>query len=62
MNFKNGDHVRMKLEDVYYYGKVTVVSEYMGVKVMFDDPDGPAYWYYKPEELELMTEEDTKDD
>jgi hypothetical protein len=59
MKFKKGDRVVMLLDNQYWRGEVTVVSEYMGVKVMFDNSDGPAYWYYKPEELEL--EEDTRE-
>jgi hypothetical protein len=52
----------MLYDGVYHYGEVTVVSAYMGVKVMFsyDNDREPAYWYYKPEELELITEDDVK--
>jgi hypothetical protein len=62
MKFKPGDNVRMLYDGVYHYGEVTVVSAYMGVKVMFsyDNDREPAYWYYKPEELELITEDDVK--
>lgn len=58
--FKAGDRVRMKYHDRYAYGEVTIVSE-LGVKVLFDGEYDLDYYYYKPEELEVITPEDIKD-
>ena len=48
-NFRPGDKVIWK----GYTGKVTIVTE-QSCKVIFDDGDGPDYWYYLKEELEKV--------
>jgi len=56
--FKVGDRIRMKYYDRYAYGEITIVSE-QGCKVLFDGDFDLAYWYYKPEELELIDRDGT---
>ena len=57
--FKRDDRVRMKYYDRYAYGNVTIVSE-LGVKVLFDGDYDLYYWYQKPEELELVIGDKSK--
>lgn len=42
-----------------YAGEVTVVRE-TEVKVIFDDGDGPDYWYYAKDELKIMMTNEQK--
>ena len=60
--FKEGDHVRMRMNGVYWYGVITIVISLDSCKVMFDDGDGPDYWYYSANELELINPEDIKEE
>ena len=56
-----GDHVRIKIDGVYYYGEITIVKKDGTCKVMFGAA-GPNYDYYPESELELIREEDTDED
>jgi hypothetical protein len=56
VKFKRGDKVIYKQAGNDWVGVITIVSEDMGYKVLFDDGDGPDYYYYKEEELELAPE------
>ena len=56
--FKHGDHVRMLFEGVWHYGEITIIKEDM-CKVMFEELN---YDYYPKDDLQLMTEDDTKED
>lgn len=58
MVFKNSNKVRIKDGDIYVYGFVTIPTE-KEAKVLFEFPDtGLSYWYYKNEELELVSDEE----
>jgi len=61
MKFKSGDRVRMKYYEGYATGEVTIVSE-LGVKVIFDGDYDLAYYYYREDELEVITEKDIKNE
>ena len=63
--FKSGDRVQLK--GTNYVGEITIansesqISGCLSSKVLFDDDDGPNYWYYPNDELELISpEEKTK--
>ena len=55
--FKRDDRVRLK--DTSYIGIVTIVKE-TECKVLFDDGDGPDYWYYPNNELILIERNGSK--
>jgi len=52
-NFKPGDRVRMKFDDEWVHGEITIVTEDT-CKVMFDEDWAPNYWYYPKKDLELI--------
>lgn len=57
MKFKAGDRVIWRdAMGGEWVGEITIISD-MGYKVLFDDGDGPEYWYYQEVELRLETPE-----
>jgi hypothetical protein len=54
--FKPGDRVRVKYEDHFAYGEITIVRE-NDCKVLFDGDFDLDYWYYSKEVIELIEEE-----
>lgn len=54
--FRRGDRVVMKVGEIEYVGEVTIVREEDDFcKVIFDDGDGPDYWYYPASSLTLVS-------
>ena len=61
MKFKSGDQVRMFTSYGYYiYGEVTIVKDSL-VKVLWGGDTDYNYDYYNESDLELITEEDLKE-
>lgn len=59
MRFKVHDRVVLTDQGIKWAGIITIISD-MGCKVLFDDGDGPNYWYYKEEELEPEIKDDNR--
>lgn len=65
MTFKRGDRVRMKYQDSYIHGEITIVTSNNGMfrtlpdeeiicKVMWDEEWAPDYWHNPAKDLELI--------
>lgn len=62
-NFKRGDRVRMKYNNEWVHGEITIVRVMEDdCKVMFDEDWAPNYWYYPAKDLELIKSNELLDD